>query len=193
MPLKHARTPLSANSPAGGVALLRLYVDIALWRRGPQDLPAAPLLLPLTVLGYFLVYVAAEWLVGAMMGGSAAQRTGIPLLAFDVLYVALWYWLLLRLFRRVERYGQTAAAMFGCAALLTPPLALAAQLVMLSDARSMAWLLPVAQLAFIALLVWSVMVSAHILRHALERSLPVCVILVVAQLVSEWLLVWALP
>lgn len=184
---------MSANSPDRGSSLLRLYIDIAVWRRGPQDLPAAPLLLPLSVLAYFIVYVAAEWLASRMVRGGVSGGPGVVTLAVDVLYVAGWYWLLLRLFRRSERYGQTVAAIFGCSALLTLPLALATQLLIASSNGRIAWLAPLALFAFAAMVVWSVLISAHILRHALERPLALCVILVVAQLVSEQLLVSALP
>ena len=37
---------------------LRIFVDIVLWRRGPQDLPASSLLLALTVAAYVGVSVA---------------------------------------------------------------------------------------------------------------------------------------
>jgi len=184
---------LSANSPDRGSSLLRLYIDIAVWRRGPQDLPTAPLLLPLSVLAYFMVYIASEWLARRIVRGDVSNGLSVVTLALDVLYVAGWYWLLLRLFRRSERYGQTTAAIFGCTALLTLPLALAAQLLIASSNGGIAWLAPLMLCAIAALVVWSVLILAHILRHALERPLALCVILVIAQLVSEQLLVSALP
>ena len=37
------------------VDLIRLFTQIAVLRRGPQDVPASALLLAVTVVGYFLV------------------------------------------------------------------------------------------------------------------------------------------
>lgn len=152
------------------------------------------LLLPLSVAAYVAVNVAAVWLAGLLILPSGnARGVGLLTLTADVIFIAAWYWLLLRLFRRDERYHQTAAAILGCTALLTPPLALAAQLVEASASGRIAWLAAPALLVFVAMVVWSVLVSAHILRHALERPLPICVILVVVQLISEQLLVSILP
>lgn len=153
----------------------------------------APLLLPLSVLAYFIAHVVSGWLASRIIRSGVSGELGVVTLAFDVLYVAGWYWLLLRVFRRSERYGQVAAAIFGCTALLAAPLALATQLLIFSSNGRIAWLAPLALCAFAAMVVWSVLVLAHILRHALERPLALCVILVIVQLVSEQLLVSALP
>ena len=51
---------------------LKVFLDIVLWRRGPQDLPASPLLLGLSAVAYVAVSVlqlalldepAAAWIV----------------------------------------------------------------------------------------------------------------------------------
>ena len=41
------------SSPLAGLALL--YWHIATWRRGPQDVPAVGILLPLTIAAYVLL------------------------------------------------------------------------------------------------------------------------------------------
>ena len=49
---------------------IRLYTQIALLRRGPQDLPASGLLLVLTVAGY----VAINFLVGSLLPPETRWR-----------------------------------------------------------------------------------------------------------------------
>jgi hypothetical protein len=91
---------------------LRIFVDIVLWRRGPQDLPASSLLLALTVAAY--IGVSAVQL--ALQGESAA--TWFFFVVIDPLLLAAWVWLVLRIFGRLERFVQTAAAVFGTGAVL---------------------------------------------------------------------------
>jgi hypothetical protein len=181
---------VSSNSESGAPALARLFVDIAVWRRGPQDLPVAAWLLPAAIIVYALASLLSGWAAAALLAVPSAPRRGLGYSAIvaDVLFVAGWYWVLLQLFRRRERYPQTASAVFGVSALLTPPSVLAMQLVLLAVYGKVDWLSPVALIAALAMLVWTVLAMAHILRHALERGLGQCVALVLMQLAAEQLL-----
>ena len=91
---------------------LRIFVDIVLWRRGPQDLPPSSLLLALTVAAYVGVSVVQL----ALQGESAA--TWFFFVVIDPLLLAAWVWLVLRIFGHPERLVQTAAAVFGTGAVL---------------------------------------------------------------------------
>jgi len=91
---------------------LRIFVDIVLWRRGPQDLPASSLLLALTVAAYVGVSVVQL----ALEGESAA--TWFFFVVIDPLLLAAWVWLVLRIFRHPERFVQAVAAVFGTGAVL---------------------------------------------------------------------------
>lgn len=48
--------------------LLRLFTQIALLRKGPQDLPASSILLALTIFGYFVVHLVVGTLLPPMPG-----------------------------------------------------------------------------------------------------------------------------
>jgi hypothetical protein len=162
-------------------ALARLYFDIAVWRRGPQHVPAVGILLPFTVLVYVLVNAMLSTLAPAARVAWPAE------LAVDVLFMGAWYWLLLALMRRRERYLQTAAAIFGYQTVLAPLFILDGAL-MQRFGGDATLSIPVSILTF-ALLVWSVVAMAHILRAALERSLWLCLTLACVQVVAEdWLL-----
>src|SRR5215469_17570416 len=93
--------------------MVQLYVQIALLRRGPQDLPVSRLLLALTVAGYVGV--------NALVSGLLPPSTGWPAqLAIDVLFTLAWYAALLQLTGRSERFLQTATAVFGLRSVLAP-------------------------------------------------------------------------
>ena len=102
---------------------LRIFVDIVLWRRGPQDLPASTLLLGVAVAAY--VAVSAVQL--ALLGEPAA--TWFLFMVVDPLLLGAWVWLVLRLFGKPERFLQTASAVFGAGAVLGLALYLPLQLI----------------------------------------------------------------
>src|SRR5579871_2932352 len=97
--------------------LIRLFAQIALLRRGPQDLPASGLLLALAVSAYFAVNCVVASLLPPMSGWLAH-------LAVDVAFTLAWYYGLLRVAGRPERTLQTSTAVFGYQAVLTPLLLL---------------------------------------------------------------------
>src|SRR6185437_4413860 len=53
--------------------LIQLFTQIALLRRGPQDLPASLLLLAMTIVGYFGINVLASALMPPIKGWAAAH------------------------------------------------------------------------------------------------------------------------
>ena len=56
--------------------LVKLFTQIALLRRGPQDLPASMLLLALTIVAYLVVNLAAEWPAAAARGRRCRHARG---------------------------------------------------------------------------------------------------------------------
>lgn len=154
-----------------------MYFDIALWRRGPQDLPAVGILLPLTIAAYVFFYVALGEALPALRAGWTPQVLA------DTAFVALWYWALLALARRRERYLQTAAALFGLQCVLAAPTIMSGWLVQ-HFAHDPSWL-AVSYACVILVSIWNVAAIGHVLRAALERSLTFCVILAFTQMLVE--------
>jgi hypothetical protein len=166
--------------------LARLYLDIAIWRRGPQDVPAVGILLPITMAAYVLLSLAIGESIPSLRPGL------LQAMLVDVAFLALWYWLLLRIAGRSERYLQTAIAVFGL------------QLVVAAPGLAIIWLglwLPADQLTHVPLYVflpvvilqftvpvWTLLATGHIVRSALERSRVLCLILALAQLLTEGVL-----
>jgi hypothetical protein len=158
-------------------ALARLYFAIAIWRRGPQELPAVGILLPLTIAAYVLLSATVGELLPSMRPGWLWQ------VVLDALFVAAWYWLLLAIARRRERYLQTATALFGLQTVLAAPtMALVWLMQRLAHDDSMR--LPV-YIAALALAIWTLVAIGHILRSALDRPLGFCLILALLQMLVE--------
>jgi len=163
--------------------LIRLYTQIALLRRGPQDLPASTLLLVLTVVGYLIVNVVVSTVLPPIKAWPG------PLLV-DTLFTLLWYVVLLRLAARPERTLQTASAVFGLQAVMAP-LLVSSEWLMRRIEQGSGWQLPVAT-AGLLLLVWLIAANAHVVKAALEWSGTTSVILVILQVFSGQLLLWAM-
>jgi hypothetical protein len=93
-------------------AFLKLFLDIVLWRQGPQDLPASSLLFRLT-LG---AYVAVSAIQLSLLKESGA--TWLVFLVADPLLLTGCVWMILKLYNHPERFLQTATAVLGTGALL---------------------------------------------------------------------------
>jgi hypothetical protein len=163
--------------------LIQLFTQIALLRRGPQDLPASSLLLVLTALAYFLVNFAVISVMPPLKGWG-----GHPLL--DIVFTFAWYFVLLRLAGRSERNLQTTTAVLGFQTVLALPINISNWLV-LRFVQDQIWQLPVA-LMFLMLLVWAVAANGHIVKAALEWSSLASVGLVILQIFTQQIVELAL-
>ncbi len=136
--------------------LLKVFVDICLFRAGPQQLPASAFLLGLAL--------AVHWLIDVVLELFSAPLVESLLMALldTLLPLAVVYGLLL-LYRRPARLEQTATALLGSEVLLDLPLLPLSAWVVFGAADPT---LP--SLLSLLLLVWAVAVAAHILHHALN-------------------------
>jgi hypothetical protein len=155
--------------------LLRLFGQIALSRKGPQDLPASPLLLALTVAGYSVVAFGVNSLV-------PPPDTWRAELLLDVAFSLGWYAILLRAFGKPERFLQTATAMFGFQTLLGPPLFILLNFVARLPQDSN-WVAPVAIVSLV-LIIWTIRAGSYVLKAALELPLVACVALIFAEILA---------
>jgi hypothetical protein len=142
---------------------LRVFLDIVLWRRGPQDLPVSAVLLAITTAAY----VAVSGLQLALL--DETPRMWLFFLVGDPLLLAAWIWLVLRLFGHPERFLQTAAAVFGTGALLGVALFLPLQILAGSLGESGSS----GAAAFVGLLLVTVfaLVTGRILKLATDSNL----------------------
>jgi hypothetical protein len=164
--------------------LIQLFTQIALLRRGPQDLPASSLLLALTIVGYSGINFLVSSLMPPLEGWPGAH------LLLDVVFTLVWYVVLLRLAGRSERTLQTTTAVFGFQAVMSPLLVVSDWL-MLRFARDTTWQLPVA-LMWLTLIIWVIAANSHVVKAALEWSSPASVVLVILQILAGQLVLLAL-
>jgi hypothetical protein len=94
------------------IRLLQTFFDIAVWRKGPQDLPASSVLALLVLIAY----VGIEYL-GVRAFGLSMRET-IVLTAAPVVMLAAWSWSVLAFFGRRQRFVQTITAALGVGVLL---------------------------------------------------------------------------
>jgi len=141
------------------------FIEICLLRRAPQDLPASPVLLGIAVtahLGLGILVTALHYPFLTAIGVSLTRTLLLALLAFVLLSAR----------GLGQRFTQTFTAFAGTGAALElivfPLVALmeGADPGGVSAAAGVLLTIP-----WLALLVWSWVVSGHILRHALSVHL----------------------
>lgn len=154
----------------GSPALIRLFLDIVLHRRGPQDVPPERRVFVGALAAYLAAGATVLWPSAADLGELYAQ------LAVDLVLMVALCGSLLALTGRAARLGQTLAALFGTGALLSLAALPFVWLVAgsIGDPATTPETLPPAALlgtlALFGLLLASLLVTGHILRHALEWS-----------------------
>lgn len=156
--------------------ILNLFVDICFFRRGPQDLPASQTIL----LASVAAYAASGLLVlpTEMPFSIRFLHTGT-----DVLLLFGLTWLLLTLRGMLARLPQTIGALAGTGTLLQlvawplvtwltrgPP-----------NGEQVGW----PMLLFVALFGWSIAVTAHIIRQAIEVNRAQSLLIVMVYLVAS--------
>ncbi len=161
--------------------LIRLFTQIAVLRRGPQDVPASPLLLAATVAIYFTINLLVNAVLPPVDGPWFAR------LVLDIAFLLAWYYFLLKLLRRPERILQTTTAVFGFQAVLSPVLVVSEWLALRYQHDAL-WQVPFSLIALV-LLVWLIAANGHIVKAALEWSGPASVALVILQVLVENLVV----
>jgi hypothetical protein len=153
--------------------LLQTFFDIALWRKGPQDLPASRLLALLVLI----VYIGIEF-VGVRLF-NLSLRAAVVFICVDVLMLTTWLWVVLAFFGRRQRFMQTMTATLGVGILILL-LDIAMRSIQLAfgvgDDAAGNWLF--ARFLIIAL------VMGRIFMHALDRGLITGIALTVAIVYS---------
>lgn len=142
-------------------AILRTYFDICRLRLRPQDLPASQPLLATTLAAYTLTSALSA--LQTLPGGLAALAA-----LLDVLLLTLLTDVALRMRGRRARFTQTLIALAGSGTVLSLlALPVLAGLSAADTGDALRFLL---SNAWLGLLVWNVVVIAHIARHALSTS-----------------------
>ncbi|MCG6966902.1 MAG: hypothetical protein LJE59_10345 [Chromatiaceae bacterium] len=155
-------------------ALIRFFVELAILRRGPQDLPASSTLLSLAAVLNVLIGSAN----GKALFGTVGAALGANLL--DLVLTLLMLYLLLQFRGHAARLQQTATAFFGLGAL--------AGLVMLliRPAAELLGAPQVAMLVDLVLAIWLHVALGSVLRHAIGVPLLAGVIIMLSYTVMAF-------
>ncbi|MDG4554042.1 MAG: hypothetical protein P9E24_07325 [Candidatus Competibacter sp.] len=136
--------------------LFDLFLDICLFRKGPQDIPISMPLLKMCLLAY----ATSGLLVLAL---SAPIQVALLQILLDMVLLAGLLYLTLSLYRHPGRFEQTLTALTGSGALMgllaLPPMIWIVRQGPQGDNQF-------PTLLMLALMAWSIAVMAHILRHA---------------------------
>lgn len=139
--------------------LIRTLTDICLLRAGPEDLPASPILFRALLAVYFALGIVVNQLQSTLH--DSVLLTGIELIV--MLFVVA---ILLHARRLSARYQQTISAMAGTGslfAILALPL-----LSVIAGSEADFDVSPIIMALLVVLMLWSLLVTAHIFRRALD-------------------------
>ena len=165
-------------------ALLKVFWDITLWRRGPRDIPASSALLCIVALVYLLTgAVQAVVIYGRALAFERALA--------DLAATACFFGVCLLIARRAHRLTQTLTAVLATGVLLSLPM-----LGLLLLARQVGPDGPLAlalQLILLPLQVWYLLVVGHIVRVALEAPLLTGMAVAMTYLLVNYLALLQLP
>ena len=117
---------------------MQSFLDIALWRKGPQDLPASVMLATLVLVAY----MAAGFL--RMQLYALDLEATLLFICIDALMLGGWLWLVLAFFGRRQRFVQSITAMLGVGLLVLMIdicLRLLQLLLVLSESLTLNWLM----------------------------------------------------
>lgn len=138
--------------------LIRAFVEIALFRKGPEDLPESQFL-----FGFSL----ALYLFGSTLTSLTHVDDSLRLIlevGVDAALLTLWFGGVLFFNQRMGRFRQTMSALYGATALLQ--IAIVPVLLWFESIEKSAALIPFLLIWF--LIVWSVAIAANVIRRALQ-------------------------
>ncbi len=142
------------------LALLDAFLQIVLRRRGPEDLPDSAFLLCLALAAYAIAQLPTA---GVIFG---ATSTAIMAIVVDCVLLTTVFWLLLYFTGHAPRFRQTLTALAGTGALLALAQAPLVYLARLAGTAGQPAAGPT--LGLLALLLWSIIIQAHIASRALS-------------------------
>lgn len=158
-------------------SLLLVFVDIALHRRGPDELPASGFLLGLLIALYLVMGFVSLWALGVL------DAANTQLVLIDSVFFLAYVFVVLRLFGRDRRFLQTTIALLGTEVLVNIaglPLALWARGISAPpDELSMPMLLR------LILVLWWIDIASFILSRALSRPYFVGALFVIVYVLTS--------
>jgi len=149
-------------------ALFGCLFDIILLRRGPESLPASPVLLVIAVALYVVLYAIGYHLFLRPIMPEASETSFVQIAAGSLLTL-LWFRIAFQLARKPERFLQTMIATFAADTMAIPALPLLAAIMQYTKPGDTA--APILLLLSAAVVgIWILAVLVHIVKSAFEWS-----------------------
>ena len=155
------------------ITLFKTFIEIILFRRGPESIPHSSAL---------FVIVAAIWLLVGVIGIAASNSySGSALLVDLVLTITAFtlYALVINAFGKSERIIRALTAILGCGAVFGA--ALFSSRWLLSTWFDENRIITFAQL----ILLWSILVEGHIIAGAIERPRVIGFLIALAVFIAQ--------
>jgi predicted neutral ceramidase superfamily lipid hydrolase len=160
--------------------LLKAFFDICLLRKGPQDLPKSSLLLSLCLILYTVLDV--------LLTVQTRPFTDALLVSLvDVGFLLVVTFLILSQHKHLDRMLQTMSALFGTGLILGIfifPLVYGGV-----QNQYESWLQQIIVLLFLIMVIWNVVVLAHIVRHAISTSMGIGIMIAILYIWMSSLLI----
>ena len=148
--------------------LLRIFVDLCLIKKGPQDVPDSSVLLKAVFFIYFLSGTL-------LLSSSVALSEAVAQSFIETLLLGFFVYLLLTFFAVKNRFNQSVTAIYGSGALITT-LSVPFVFLMGSMTNSEGSTGAVGLIVFL-IVCWSFVVLANIIRETIQKSLGICLLL----------------
>ncbi|HJP37998.1 MAG: hypothetical protein QF483_02215 [Gammaproteobacteria bacterium] len=166
------------------LAYVQAFINIALRRSGPEDLPDSSFMLWFTLV----VYIATQVPIALITHGLNDVLARTVLVSLALLFGLLW--LLLNVAGYRARYKRTVTAMLGTSALLSAlsiPFSLWQQVTL--EAGSMP---AMPTIIIFLIMIWSVTIDGHILSRALSRPYAVGLLIAIGYFFLHTRILFAL-
>ncbi len=158
--------------------LFKAFLDLCLFRTGPQDLPTSVWLRNATLVGYFAVSAVLSVSLNPAINSLFSAL-------LDTLFLALLAVVSLQLVAKRERVNQTLIAIYGSGILFNLAIAPLAIIYLSMDKQAG----PLLATGITALGLWNLAVLGNILRHALNLPLIAGMAIAITYLALSSLLV----
>lgn len=148
--------------------LARLFFDICLLKKGPQDVPDSS---DVQIMVFMTYLLAGSVLISSGLPWSDALYQSI----IETLLVAIFMYVLLLFFSLPNRFKQSITAIYGSGTLITVlsiPFIFWLDTLIKSESST-----GVAGLAVFLIVCWSFVVMGHIIRETIQKSLAISLLL----------------
>ncbi len=152
-------------------AYLSLLFNICLFKKGPQDIPYSDPLFRLSIISFALINYLLTQL--SINGFRALLQVGV-----EIIIMISFAKLLLFISNKLKRFSQTLCALLGTDALFSMVAIPVISSLIIDKSNTLA------SLTMLALMLWNWLVTAHIIRNAIDKPFSFAAGIVILYIVS---------